>query len=100
MNGSTLKVMFMTIVVTFCAILIIAATLLLFGRISSDIFEKIVDKLGIITLFSMIAQSFLHTDANKNGIPDAQETIKPKGKENEEIIPSPASVVPNADPNK
>jgi hypothetical protein len=78
MNGHTLKIVFMAIVGTLCFILIGSTVLVIMGKIMPEVWEKIIDKLGIVTLFGVICQSFLHADFNKDGIPDHQQIEKEK----------------------
>lgn len=62
MNGDTLKVVFIGIIMTLCLVLLALTGLAAFGKISIEIYEKMMGVLGIPTLFGMIAQSFLHAD--------------------------------------
>lgn len=86
MNGKTLQWAFSVIVWTFCFILVGSTILALMGKITPDLYEKIIDKLGIITLFSMIAQSYLHSkdDHNKDGIPDIHQIINEEKEKKDE----------------
>ncbi len=82
-TGNTLKWAFSVIVWTFCGILVSAVLLCFFNKVSLELVEKLIDKLGIPTLFGMIAQSFLHSkeDANKDGIPDLHQEETKKTEE-------------------
>lgn len=81
MNGGTLKWAFSVIVWTICGICACDFLLLALGRISMDIFEKVIDKFGSIGFMTMVAQAFLHGDRNHDGIPDIQQS--PKGEKDE-----------------
>ena len=73
MNGSTLKVTFMAIMGTLLFILLTMTGLVIFGKITMDIYKEILTMLGIPTLIGMLVQAFIHGDINKNGIPDLHE---------------------------
>lgn len=91
MNGGTLKWAFSVIVWTFCIILLSATFLCLTGRVSVEVWEKVIGNLGVIGFFTMIGQSFLHADANKDGIPDATQITK--GEKDEKSTTSDSTAV-------
>lgn len=100
MNGGTMKWAFSVIVWTMCGICIMSFALLAFGKITPELFEKVIDKFGTVGFFTMIAQSFLHADFNRDGIPDHTQ----EGDQNEKpsvvsSISSGGSPVANAGQN-
>lgn len=76
MNGKTLQVTFIGVVATLCLILLVMTVLVSCGKIQLELYKEIVTLLGIPTLIGVVVQSYLHSDANKDGIPDYQQTIK------------------------
>lgn len=78
MNGKTLQVTFIGVLSTLCLILVTMTVLLCFGRIQLDLYKEIVTMLGIPTLIGVVVQSYLHSDANKDGIPDYQQIMEVK----------------------
>lgn len=85
MNGNTLRWAFSVIVWTYCIILISSTFMVFIGKMPTDSYKDILGNLGIIGLFTMIAQTFLHIDANKDGIPDHQQVIKEDRKDEKNV---------------
>lgn len=85
MNGNTLKWAFSVIVWTFCFILGGSTLAFLLGKLTPDVYEKVIDKLGIIGFFTMIGQAFLHADLNKDGVPDSHQITKEKEQPKPEV---------------
>ena len=73
MNGNTLKNTFSGIVGVLSFILIALTGMLVVGKIQLEAYKEVLGILGIPTLIGMIVQSFIHSDINKNGVPDHQE---------------------------
>lgn len=74
LNGSTLKIVFLVIVGTLCAVLVVLTGMAAFAKISPDLYEKLITVLGIPTLFGMIAQAFIHANLDNK---DSHANVAP-----------------------
>lgn len=66
MNGNTLKVVFLVIVGTLCLVLFVLTGAVLVGKMPVDMYEKMVEILGIPTFFGMVAQAFIHSNIKED----------------------------------
>jgi uncharacterized membrane protein AbrB (regulator of aidB expression) len=76
LNGNTLKMAFLMIVATLCVILVgltIGASL---GRLQLTEYEQLLGVLGITSIFSVIAQAFIHSNIGQSSGNDNSEVPK------------------------
>lgn len=77
MNRDVLKNVFLIIMVTLCAVLLLLTGAALWHKMSLDDYKGIMEILGIPTLIGMIVTSFIHANISNNetGGPDAKKTV-------------------------
>lgn len=75
LNGSTLKICFLMIVITLCALLVMLVAGVVFFKFPIEDSKILLGMMGIPALFGMIAQAFIH--ANITDVSNKQAIVAP-----------------------
>ena len=70
LNGSTLKICFLMIVITLCCVVLMLISGMIWFHFDVNISKEIFGMLGMSALFGMIAQAFIHSNIAEGLKPD------------------------------
>ena len=74
LNGSTLKICFLMIVITLCCVVLMLIAGMIWFKFDVNISKEIFGMLGMSALFGMIAQAFIHSNIAEGLKPDDHTT--------------------------
>lgn len=77
LNGSTLKICFLGIVITLCMLLIVLTLGAAAGKLPIENYTRLIGILGIPALFGMICQAFIHANINSAAKEDTSSIPPP-----------------------